>query len=76
MYSHQVASIPARSYNATLSKLWIDYGKNNVLADVTGLQPNTDRVYVYGSVTCDASARNVQVRMIVFFFFLGFVVMG
>ena len=44
----------------TLSKLWVDYTKSNVLADPENLQHDKDRIYLFGPITCDASARSVQ----------------
>ena len=51
-----------RLYESTLSKLWVDYSKSNVVADIEQLTHDADRIYLYGNVTCDPTAKNLQAR--------------
>ena len=66
VWSHGTDTAALRLYESTLSKLWVDYSKGIVMADIETLTHDTARIYRYGTVTGDASARNVQARLIDF----------
>ena len=69
VWSHGTDTAALRLYESTLSKLWVDYSKGIVMADIETLTHDTDRIYLYGTVTGDASARNVQARTFDWFSF-------